>query len=184
MLQVARRAVFVVVLGMLAACGASKQSAQEPAVTRSTFPQNPTPPPDPCTLLSATEVAQALGAPVNAGTPGVGTPPETCTWAIPQAAAAGDGLQIAVKTTLSYANVRKNKDAIPSQKVYNIEMVDGIGTEAFFQTSPQANADGTSVLAVLYDGRAYFITVRKGGVPSQQIRAIEQAVAKIVIARV
>lgn len=175
-----------VVLTAVAGCSRSSASANrnQGGSTRTTLPQTPGPGPNPCQLATSAEISKLIGVPVGNAVPGPEVPPQSCTWPIPGTDREGDSVQVAVKSTATYASGRQNKDAIPSQRVYNITMATGVGEEAFFQSSPQAGPDGTVVLAVLKDGRAYYVTLRQAGVPIQRVGELEIAIARLALGRV
>lgn len=180
-----RTVVAIAALSAVAGCAKASDNTNRGAQgsTRTTLAQKPGPGPNPCQLATSVELSTILGVPVGSAIPGFDVPPQTCTWPIPDTGREGDSVQVAVKSTATYAGGRQNKTAIPSQRVYNIEMVSGVGEEAFFQSSPQAGPDSTVVLAVLNDGRAYYITVRQAGVPIQKIGEEEIRIARLVLGR-
>lgn len=171
----------LVLTGLAAAC-----SSQPKTLTTSVPPvQASVPRPNACSVLISNEITQALGATVGVAQPetGSGTPPRACTWALAKPTKPGDGVRVEVGTVKTFNDTLATRMNAPSQRVYNIEPVSGIGDGAYYQTSTQAGSDAGVLMAVSQSGNAFFITVKDGSKAPQQIRMAERALATFIAAR-
>jgi hypothetical protein len=116
---------------------------------------------DPCTYLTTDQVAAALGAPSNPGTPG----PKNCVW---HATKANSNVYLTLRDAASYNTFKS-----AAQAGGHMTPVSGLGDDAFFVAGSTASAS----LYVRKGSQVILLMVRIDGAPPDKNEAAEKTLA-------
>jgi hypothetical protein len=120
---------------------------------------------DPCTYLTTDQVATALGAPSNPGTPG----PKNCVW---HATKANSNVYLTLRDAASYNTFKS-----AAQASGHMTPVSGLGDDAFFVAGSTASAS----LYVRKGSQVILLMVRIDGALLDKNQAAEKTLAAQIL---
>lgn len=184
--HVKRFAPLLTVLLLAPACGGGAAPVAGPPTTLPAAPTTLDPATanvHACKLVTNDEAERALGMPVNDGVETVVSGGTTsCTWTASTAKGAGEGITIVVEPTTIFDNSYGNAGG--SSSAFVIAPVQGIGDEAFTQTSKSNGSDTAGDLLQVKKGEvALSFSVSSKTLTRPEVLTIEKLLAVKATAR-
>jgi hypothetical protein len=130
--------------------------------------------PDPCSLLTQSQVSTALGTSVDAGKSMAGM----CQWSAPSQPNSMNGKKVTLvmRTAEAFAYAKRANPRI------TVAPASGIGDDAVYDTNHGATPGFATSLSVK-KGDAYFVVHIYGFPDADQVKAMEKALALQVLAK-
>jgi hypothetical protein len=143
------------------------------------------PPDDACSLLTPAQVSAVLGVSVGAGSHQTPKYLKTCTWTQPNAPMIGSkNVALSLKTVDAFKSTKTQIEqaralakAEKSEAQPDVTPISGIGEDAYYST------DGAHMSLSVKKGDVAFNVAVRGDFPSDQVKAMEKALALQILSK-
>lgn len=178
-----RAAFCCLALVTLSACGGdSSSSTSATSYTKDSKSAKKVADVKPCELVTKDEAQSAYGAALNDGTPSNGSPP-ACVFGSSDLKRLSDNVQVQVQETYIFDGT-KSAAATGTQGAFKIDNVNGIGDDAFYQSSEGASGAARLILlGFKKSGVAVYVSVSNKDMSDDQIKSAERQLAEKVASR-